>query len=214
MTTSSSEAPRGARCGRISPSAILDDRLTGRDLDWARDHLRRCDTCRDRVEDFQEMRLRLERLAHAPVNNAAIEDAFVVVVPQALRPLPSQARLIATPTPPPVALDAPLRSPAPTYLPPPLDVASVPDLLSELEQEIFRDDPWGGHPVGLTGAPMRGEPEPVTSSADDEPDTAAAPEPAIEPPAVETPLPFSLRQVAVESGPRVEAAPVAAAAPL
>jgi len=160
------------------------------------------------------MRLRLERLAHAPVSNSAIEDAFVVVVPQALRPLPSQARLVGTPTPPPVALDEQLRSPVPMPLPPPLDVASVPDLLSELEQEIFKADPWGGHPAGLTAAPMREEPEPVTSSPDDEPDTAAAPEPAIEPPVVETPLPLNLRQVAVESGPRVEAAPAAAAVPL
>jgi len=160
------------------------------------------------------MRLRLERLAHAPVSNSAIEDAFVVVVPQALRPLPSQARLVGTPTPPPVALDEQLRSPVPMPLPPPLDVASVPDLLSELEQEIFKADPWGGHPAGLTAAPMREEPEPVTSSPDDEPDTAAAPEPAIEPPVVETPLPLNLRHVAVESGPRVEAAPAAAAVPL
>src|SRR5207302_9122084 len=39
-------------------------------------------------------------------------------------------------------------------------------------------------------------------------------EPAIEPPVVETPLPLNLRHVAVESGPRVEAAPAAAAVPL
>src|SRR5256885_11042083 len=59
MTTSSSE---GNRCTRISPSAVLDDRLDGKDLEWARDHLRRCEACRDRDADFREMLLRVRRL--------------------------------------------------------------------------------------------------------------------------------------------------------
>jgi hypothetical protein len=194
MTTSSSETARGPRCTRISPSAILDDRLSGRDLDWARDHLRRCDTCRDRVEDFQEMRLRLERLAQAPVSNTAIEDAFVAVVPQALRPLPSQARLVGTPSPrPPAQAAAELRSPGmETFAPPPLDVASVPDLLTELEQEIFQEDAWTRPPAGLVGeeAEVEGEAGPDAAAPQ-----VAEPEP-----------PFNLRQVAVESGPRTETA--------
>jgi len=75
MTTSSSE---GSRCTRISPSAVLDDRLDGKELEWARDHLRRCEACRDRVEDFREMLLRVGRLPSAPVGATAMDQAFVV----------------------------------------------------------------------------------------------------------------------------------------
>ena len=59
MTTSSFDRNR---CTRISPSAVLDDRLDGKDLEWARDHLRRCEACRERVEDFREMLAALYRL--------------------------------------------------------------------------------------------------------------------------------------------------------
>src|SRR5213596_1709445 len=82
MTTSSSE---GNRCTRISPSAVLDDRLDGKDLEWARDHLRRCEACRDRVEDFREMLLRVGRLPSAAVGAAAMDQAFAVAVPDRLR---------------------------------------------------------------------------------------------------------------------------------
>lgn len=37
---------------------VLDHRLDGEDLAWVRDHLRRCDDCRQRVEAFRERRLR------------------------------------------------------------------------------------------------------------------------------------------------------------
>ena len=82
MTTSSSE---GSRCTRISPSAVLDDRLDGKELEWARDHLRRCEACRDRVEDFREMLLRVGRLPSAPVGATAMDQAFVVAIPDRLR---------------------------------------------------------------------------------------------------------------------------------
>lgn len=217
MTTSSSEVVRGGRCTRISPSAILDDRLTGRDLDWARDHLRRCDTCRDRIEDFQEMRLRLERLPQAPVGSAAIEDAFVVVVPDAPRPVPSQTRLVGAPTPTTGAgITAP---PAHPELPTPStpDVASVPDLLSELEQEIFRDRGWGEELAGLPEAfrVPDADPEPERSASlplGAEPEAPPVPpEPAL--PAPPEP-PWLLREVAVQSGPRSEAGEAVAAAPV
>jgi hypothetical protein len=207
MTTSSSDTARGTRCTRISPSAILDDRLTGRDLDWARDHLRRCDTCRGRIEDFQEMRLRLDRLPHAPLSGAAIEDAFVVAVPNAPRPVPSQARLVGAPSPMPAPSPTPEIPFSPPYAEVPTaplpDMASVPDLLSELEREIFRDTPWGEHPAGLmTGTfPAPEAPAPVE-------DVRVEPEP-VEPPMV-------LRQVPVESGrqpePLEEVIPVTEAA--
>ena len=82
MTTSSSE---GNRCTRISPSAVLDDRLDGKDLEWARDHLRRCEACRDRVEDFREMLLRVGRLPSAAVGAAAMDQAFAAAIPDRLR---------------------------------------------------------------------------------------------------------------------------------
>src|SRR5437763_4542112 len=82
MTTSSSESNR---CARISPSAVLDDRLDGKDLEWARDHLRRCEACRDRVEDFREMLLRVGRLPSAPVGADAMDQAFAAAIPDRLR---------------------------------------------------------------------------------------------------------------------------------
>src|SRR5919109_4366094 len=82
MTTSSSE---NSRCTRISPSAVLDDRLDGKDLEWARDHLRRCEACRERVENFREMLLRVGRLPKAVVGAAAMDQAFAVAIPERLR---------------------------------------------------------------------------------------------------------------------------------
>ena len=45
-------------CKVISPSVVLDHRLDGEDLAWVRDHLRRCEACRARVD---RERLRRER---------------------------------------------------------------------------------------------------------------------------------------------------------
>src|ERR1700726_23717 len=82
MTTSSFDRNR---CTRISPSAVLDDRLDGKDLEWARDHLRRCEACRERVEDFREMLLRVGRLPSAAVGPAAMDEAFALSIPDRLR---------------------------------------------------------------------------------------------------------------------------------
>ncbi len=49
-------------CKVISPSVVLDHRLDGEDLAWVRDHLRRCEACRERVD---RERLRRERLLDA-----------------------------------------------------------------------------------------------------------------------------------------------------
>src|SRR3979411_1485903 len=73
------------RCPPISPSAVLDDRLDGKDLEWARDHLRRCEACRERVEDFREMLLRVGRLPSATVGAQAMDQAFALSVPDRLR---------------------------------------------------------------------------------------------------------------------------------
>src|SRR5205814_5557167 len=82
MTTSSFERNR---CTRISPSAVLDDRLDGKDLEWARDHLRRCEACRERVEDFREMLLRVGRLPSASVGAPVMDQAYAVSIPERVR---------------------------------------------------------------------------------------------------------------------------------
>src|SRR5438552_2926272 len=82
MTTSSFDRNR---CTRISPSAVLDDRLDGKDLEWARDHLRRCEACRERVEDFREMLLRVGRLPSASVGAPAMDQAYAVSIPERVR---------------------------------------------------------------------------------------------------------------------------------
>jgi hypothetical protein len=146
MTTSSFERNR---CTRISPSAVLDDRLDGKDLEWARDHLRRCEACRERVEDFREMLLRVGRLPSAVVGPAAMDQAFALSIPDRLRTEAGSRSYDIAPAP------AVPMVPAPTELPSParLEVSSVPDLLTELEREIFRDEPVQDHPTRLSPAP-------------------------------------------------------------
>ena len=47
-------------CRLISPSVVLEHRLDGEDLAWVRDHLRRCEACRQRVDVFRERLLRVD----------------------------------------------------------------------------------------------------------------------------------------------------------
>ena len=47
-------------CRLISPSVVLEHRLDGEDLAWVRDHLRRCEACRERVDVFRERLLRVD----------------------------------------------------------------------------------------------------------------------------------------------------------
>jgi PKD domain len=47
-------------CRLISPSVVLEHGLDGEDLAWVRDHLRRCEACRERVDLFRERLLRVE----------------------------------------------------------------------------------------------------------------------------------------------------------
>src|SRR3982074_2132006 len=98
MTTSSFDRNR---CTRISPSAVLDDRLAGKDLEWARDHLRRCEACRERVEDFREMLLRVGRLPSATVGSAAMDQAFALSIPDRLR-IQGAVRSFEVAPPPPM----------------------------------------------------------------------------------------------------------------
>src|SRR5690348_13715922 len=187
MTTSSSDL---SRCTRISPSAVLDDRLDGKDLEWARDHLRRCEACRDRVEDFREMLLRVGRLPSAAVGAAAMDQAYAVSIPERLRGQAGTRSFEIEP-----AESLPGVAPLPE-LPTPMrpEVTSVPDLLSELEREIFGDEPAVDHPTPLTSSPEAARPAfaapPVEEMANAEPElmpfTPAVepltPEPEAEPP--------------------------------
>lgn len=173
MTTSSFDRNR---CTRISPSAVLDDRLDGKDLEWARDHLRRCEACRDRVEDFREMLLRVGRLPSATVGAAAMDQAYAASIPERLRGQagtrsfeigPAESTTGVAPLP---ELPAPMRP----------EVTSVSDLLSELEREIFRDEPAIDHPTPLTSGP---EAHPTFESPRVEELPSADIEPVTSPPA-------------------------------
>jgi hypothetical protein len=218
MTTSSFERNR---CTRISPSAVLDDRLDGKDLEWARDHLRRCETCRERVEDFREMLLRVGRLPSAVVGPAAMDEAFALSIPDRLRTEAGSRSYDVAPAPP---------VPAPTDLPLPArpEISSIPDLLTELEREIFRDEPVQDHPTRLSPMPeplypTMAEPEEVEPMKPAEPVPTrsfyepSADEPApMEPEPIETAMepevtpqpaeawPASLREVPVDSHREVE----------
>src|SRR6202163_550679 len=132
MTTSSFERNR---CTRISPSAVLDDRLDGKDLEWARDHLRRCEACRERVEDFREMLLRVGRLPSATVGSTAMDQAFALSIPDRLRSQGGTRSFEVAPAQP--MSSVPDRQDLPQPVRP--EVSSIPDLLTELEREIFRD---------------------------------------------------------------------------
>src|SRR5256886_7159890 len=206
MTTSSFDRNR---CTRISPSAVLDDRLDGKDLEWARDHLRRCEACRERVEDFREMLLRVGRLPSATVGSAAMDQAFALSVPDRLRSQGGTRSFEVAP-----ALASPL-VPAPHDLPPAVrpEVSSIPDLLTELEREIFRDEPLQDHPMPFSPTPeplypaTTDRPEQVEAVEAAEPTQAVEPQPAEPEPAEPAPpeiLSGPLREVPVDSHRQVQ----------
>ena len=214
MTTSSFERER---CTRISPSAVLDDRLDGKDLEWARDHLRRCETCRDRVEDFREMLLRVGRLPSATVGPEAMDQAFGLSIPDQLRRQGAPRSYEMVPAQPTPAVPAPYDLPQPVRP----EVSSIPDLLIELEREIFRDEPSQDHPMPLSSVPepihptMAGpleEIEPVTPAEPVEPlaslEVEQVDEPAEPATAAAEPETLSgpLREVPVDSQRQVEIA--------
>jgi cell division septation protein DedD len=157
MTTSSSET---SRCTRISPSAVLDDRLDGKDLEWARDHLRRCEACRERVEEFREMLLRVGRLPKATIGATAIDQAFAASIPETLRDevgdrsFPLAGAETGRIIPPIPDLPAPIRP----------ELSGAGDVMSQLEREIFRDEPAQDHPTALTPSIETATPDTPTES--------------------------------------------------
>jgi hypothetical protein len=213
MTTSSFERNR---CTRISPSAVLDDRLDGKDLEWARDHLRRCEACRERVEDFREMLLRVGRLPSATIGSAAMDQAFALSVPDRLRSQSAARSFEIAPVHATPAVSGAPDVPQPVRP----EVTSVPDLLSELEREIFRDEPIQDHPTPFPPTPeplypMMAAPveeiEPMKPPEPAQPLASLEPEPVddvveFEPtvPAVPDLLAGPLREVPVDSHRQVE----------
>jgi hypothetical protein len=160
---------------------VLDDRLDGKDLEWARDHLRRCEACRERVEDFREMLLRVGRLPSATVGSAAMDQAFALSVPDRLRSLGTARSFEVAPAPPAPSVPVPYDVPQPVRP----EVSDIPDLLTELEREIFRDEPLQDHPMPLSPVPeplyptMAAHPEEVEEVEAVEPEPVKPAEPAV-----------------------------------
>jgi len=156
---------------------VLDDRLDGKDLEWARDHLRRCEACRERVEDFREMLLRVGRLPSATVGAAAMDQAFALSIPDRLRSQGGARSFEVAPPPPASSVPAPYEPPQPVRP----EVSDIPDLLIELEREIFRDEPQQDHPMPLSPVPeplyptMAARPEELDPVEPAEPVEPAAP---------------------------------------
>src|SRR4029077_15619939 len=146
MSTSSFERNR---CTRISPSAVLDDRLDGKDLEWARDHLRRCEACRGRCEDSREMLLRVGRLPSATVGAAAMDQAFALSIPDRLRSQGGTRSFEVAPAQP--VSSVPIPQDLPKQVRP--EISSTPDLLTELKRKFFRDEPLQDHPMPLSPVP-------------------------------------------------------------
>ena len=192
MSTSSSD-----RCTRISPSAVLDDRLEGKDLDWARDHLLRCESCRDRVEDFREMMMRVGRLPSAPIGAVAMDEAYAASIPAEVRVAAASGRRFEMQSLP---IDAAME-PALDLPPQPVrpEVTNVRDMLSELEREIFRDEPVQDHPTAL--APADAAPALIEPHADDaaQAETPAEIDPIVLAPAVPPFAGSELRTVDLDS---------------
>lgn len=174
MTTSSFER---TRCTRISPSAVLDDRLDGKDLEWARDHLRRCEACRERVEDFREMLLRVGRLPSATVGAAAMDQAFALSIPDRLRSQGGARSFEVAPAQLAPSVPAPYEPPQPVRP----EVSDIPDLLTELEREIFRDEPLQDHPMPLSPVPEPLYPMVAARAEELEPIEPAEPAEPVEP---------------------------------
>jgi len=173
---------------------VLDDRLDGKDLEWARDHLRRCETCRERVEEFREMLLRVGRLPKATVGSAAMDEAYALSVPERLREEAGMRSFDISPA------ETNRVMPSMIDVPPPMrpEVTSIPDLMSELEREIFHDEPVQDHPTPLTTIPDAIDPT-MDAAAEMDVENEAQPQPVgstEEPTESETP---SYREVPIDS---------------
>jgi len=134
------------------------------------------------------MLIRVGRLPRATVTAAAMDQAYVSAIPERLRDSNGGSRFYATAA----SADGSAATPAPPFTElaqladlPPLnnferapqsvrpEVTSIPDMLTELEHEIFRDERVPDHP-----APMTPRPEPVYSTVADPEEESIAELPA------------------------------------
>ncbi len=142
------------------------------------------------------MLLRVGRLPSAAVGSAAMDQAFALSIPDRLRSQGARRSFEVAPAPLTPSL------PTPHEVPPPVrpEVSSIPDLLTELEREIFRDEPLQDHPIPLSPVP---EPLPPLAASE-----VAPVEEVAEPDATETSRPEilsgPLREVPIDSHRQVE----------
>jgi hypothetical protein len=158
------------------------------------------------------MLLRVGRLPSATVSPGAMDQAFALSIPDQLRSPGAARSFEMAPAQPTLAVPAAYDLPQPVRP----EVSSIPDLLTELEREIFRDEPLQDHPMPLSPVPeptyptmsepfeeiepvKHAEPvEPLASLEVERPEEAAEPEPAasemFSPPLREVPI-DSHRQV-------------------
>ncbi|MEO6795630.1 MAG: hypothetical protein ABI289_01365 [Candidatus Dormibacter sp.] len=110
------------------------------------------------MEEFREMLMRVGRLPSAPIGAVAMDEAFATAIPEAARVGTGamSARGFDMASPP---------------------VTNVRDLLSDLEREIFRDEPAQDHPTAMPPALGSTIPEIEAAAAAVEPPAAAAIEP-------------------------------------
>lgn len=146
------------------------------------------------------MLLRVGRLPKATVGSTAIDEAYMLAVPERLREeagvrsfelAPAESNRTFAPI---IDVPTPVRP----------EVTSVPDLMTELERQIFHDEPAQDHPTPMETAPeasegaglplMNAEEEPSEEPEPPQEVVAAAPE-AVEP---------AWRQVPVDSHQVVE----------
>jgi hypothetical protein len=143
------------------------------------------------------MLLRVGRLPKATVGSAAMDQAFAAAIPERYRDeVGSRSFAIGS------ADNGRVISPVPE-MPEPIypEVTSIPDLMSELEREIFHDEPIQDHPT-----PLMSFAEPIVPTmAEAEVDQQVEMSPAVEPPAqtepaeVETDASEAWREVPIDS---------------
>lgn len=141
------------------------------------------------------MLLRVGRLPKATLGSTAMDEAYSVSVPERLREEAGVRSFELAPAEgsrnfaPILDVPTPIRP----------EVTSVPDLMTELEREIFHDEPAQDHPTPLSTLPetVEAASEPV---ADQEEQAIAEPEPAAEIAAAPPEIPpASWREVPVDS---------------